>query len=132
NRPSRSGSWRVPAGGDPHGAGDNEDGPVELEGRHGRAAGRRQADDVGPGVVPGEMGGPVFAPGVEQARDLARRGVRYGDAVVLVVVTRRTGQPEVVLDGLPAERDRGDVIELHRRTDDGLGREAVAAAVPGL
>src|SRR5262245_58806346 len=75
---------------------------------------------------------PDLVSRIEERDKLPRQGISKRDSPRLVIVAQRTGEPEIVLLSQPTEGLRDEVIQLHRRADDGLGGQAIPATMSSL
>ena len=69
---------------------------------------------------------------VEEHYDLARQRIEARGAVTLESIARGAGQPEILLDGEATPGLRDEVVDLQRRANDLLGREAIPTPVAGM
>ena len=72
---------------------------------------------------------PALATRVEQGNIVPRQRIGRGNAIAFVLIAEGTCQPEVILFCQAAERFRNKMVNLHRRTNDGLRCQAITAAV---
>ena len=89
-------------------------------------------DDLIACGAPDEMISPGLLTGIEQAHNLAGRGVEHGDAVALVIIAHRARRPQVFSDGQTSQRFRRNVVDLHSSARDAGGGQTVATAVACL
>jgi hypothetical protein len=124
--------WWVPTDAHPQPARADQRRTVELQGRDGCTTGGSQTKDFGTIIAPCEMLAPCLMTWVEEMRALICLWIGCCDPICLMPITYRAGRPQVVLFGLPTQRLRDDVIDLHWNANDRLLREAIAATVAGL
>lgn len=72
---------------------------------------------------------PVLVARVEQVNSLPGQRVRRGDATALMLVAKRTSQPEVLYFRESTKQFGDNVVDFHGRTNDRLRRLAIATAV---
>src|SRR5438876_10945758 len=100
----------MPAHNHPGFAGFDKSGPVHVESNNGGATGRRNSDNPVPFLCPPEMVAPELRAGIKEAEDLSGDCVQGANSVHFMIVAQRTGEPEVFVTGLAAQRSRIKVI----------------------
>ncbi len=123
---------RMPTSGYPEPSRQNETRSIQLEGSYGCPSDVRRPVDSSCALGPCEVLLPWLLPWIEDSHPDPGLRIDNEEAVALVFVTRRTGQPEVVLRRRPAEGSRKQMIELHRSADDNFLGQAVTATISRL
>src|SRR6185295_4304552 len=133
-RPVRSLSIlrRMPTGGHPKSSRQDEARPIQLERCYRCASYGCRPIDPSRALGPGEVLLPFLLTRIEDSH--FRSGLRIDDEkpVALMVVTERTGQPQVVFRRWPAEGSWKQMIEFHGFADDNFPGQAVTTAVSRL
>lgn len=130
--PATSGRRWVPARKRPELSRQHQRWSVQMQCHDGRTTRGRQAHDPVTGIVPPEVLPPHLVPRVEETYRFARNGITCPDTVALVIVAQGASQPEILLLGVATQGLGDDMIDFHRRPDDRLVGETVAAPAPGL
>src|SRR5436305_6539259 len=122
----------MPACGHPEPSRQNEAWPVQLECRHRCAPGGCPAIDSRRTLGPREVFRPFLLARIEDSH--AQPGLRIDDekTVVLVIVTERAGETEVVLRRGAAKGTWKQMIEFHGSADHSFLGQAVTTAMPRL
>jgi hypothetical protein len=108
----------MPPGDDPTSARPYQEGPIQGEGGHGRAASWGAAHDTRSSIEPRKVFRPLLVPRIEQRH--AGTGLRVAgfDLVALEGVTLPPGVPQIGSAGGVATRLRHQVREFQRGTRD--------------
>lgn len=105
----------MPTRADPPPPGLDEIDTIQTNGGDRGSASRCLANDHVPLRAPAEMIWPDLSPRVEEAHDLSCERVGSNYPIALVIVAHRAGEPEVLLDGEPAQRLGDDMWSISIR-----------------
>jgi hypothetical protein len=71
-------------------------------------------------------------PGVEKSNKQAGLRIFTGNSGSLVLVAERASEPEIILNGEPAQRPGKEMLHFHERAHDGFLSQAITTAMPRL
>lgn len=128
----KSSFGRVPTSDHPEPTGQNKARTIQPKRYHGSSANFGSSIDPRGAFRQEEMLRPLLLAWVEQLHQGTCLGIDRRNPAALMIVTKRTGEPEIPFCCRPTERSRKEVIEFHGRADDGLLSQTIAAAVTRL
>jgi hypothetical protein len=106
--------------------------PIHVKSDYGRASDGCQADDSIAGWRPLEMVAPSLPARIEKRHNITAYRIQRCDTIGFVIVAQGAGQPQILFLGQTAEIFWNEMVHLHERANDRLGRETVPTAMAGL
>lgn len=104
---------------------------IELKCDHSSATGRRNADDVSSGIVPGKMFAPDLKTRIEEGNKLICGGIQCLRLCAFEFIAGAAGNPKIVFFGSSTGGSWNDVIEREADSCESFRSEAIAATIVG-